>query len=294
MTLSQEMLSAAARAGRLLGQRRAAETAEFYRSLLRPDGGFADRAGTSDLYYTVFGLQACVALGVALPTPAVRSYLEGFGDGERLDSVHLSCLARCWAALEGDPCPPGVRSAVLERIEACRSADGGYAQQPDRHAGSTYGCFLALGAYQDFRAALPDPAGVDRCLAELSAGDGSYANDAAMPIGSAPATAAAVMVLAHLGLSANGGAAAWLLNQHDPAGGFRAVPIAPEPDLLSTAVALQALRKLGADVSTIRRPCLQFVKSLAAAGRFAGHPGDETPDAEYTFYGLLALGCLEE
>ncbi len=294
MTISREMLWAAGKAARMLGEGRAAEMAEFYRSLLRPDGGFADRAGTSDLYYTVFGLQACAALGVALPTSAVRSYLEGFGDGERLDSVHLSCLARCWAALEGDPCPPGVRSAVLERIEACRSADGGYAQQPDRPAGSTYGCFLALGAYQDFRADLPNPAGVERCLAELSAGAGSYANDAAMPIGSAPATAAAVMVLAPLGRPAEAGAAAWLLDQHDPAGGFRVVPVAPEPDLLSTAVALQALRKLGADVSAIRRPCLQFVQSLAADGRFAGHPGDETPDAEYTFYGLLALGCLAQ
>ena len=131
-------------------------------------------------------------------------------------------------------------------------------------------------------------------VAGLSVGDGSYANDTAMPIGSTPATAAAVMVLAHLGMPCEPSAADWLLGQHDPAGGFRVMEIAPEPDLLSTAVTLLALCKLGADISAIRRNCLRFVHSLRNAGRFAGDSGDETPDVEYTFYGLLALGCLEE
>jgi hypothetical protein len=90
------------------------------------------------------------------------------------------------------------------------------------------------------------------------------------------------------------GAAEWLLAQHDPAGGFRAVPIAPEPDMLSTAVALLALSKLGADISAIRPGCLQLCRSLFAEGRFAGHAGDTELDGEYTFYGLLALGCLVE
>ncbi len=292
MTINQEMLRTAEKAGRLLGEVPAAETARFYLGLLRPDGGFADRAGRSDLYYSMFGLQACVALGAALPIPAVKAYLESFVDGGRLDSVHLSCLARCWAVLGGETCPPAVSSTVLERIEACRSKDGGYAQQPGQAAGSAYGCFLALGAYQDIGVAMPNPAGVEQCLAKLSIGDGSCANDAAMPIGSTPATAAAVMVLAHLGRPANPGAADWLLDQHDPAGGFRVMEIAPEPDLLSTAVTLLALNKLQADISPIRPACLEFVHSLHTEGQFAGHPGDETPDAEYTFYGLLALGCL--
>ncbi len=292
MTISQEMLSAAARANKVLGETGAAETAEFYRGLLRPDGGFADRSSKSDLYYTMFGLQACAALGATLPTPTLKAYLESFGNGERLDSVHLSCLARCWALLGGETCPPAVRSAVLERIATCRSADGGYAQQSGQAAGSAYGCFLALGAYQDLGAAMPNPAGVKRCLADLSIGDGSYANDAAMPIGSVPATAAAVMVLAHLDAPCGSGTTDWLLNQHTPAGGSQVMDIAPEPDLLSTAVALLALEKLDADISAIRQSCLQFVHSLRTEGQFAGHPGDETPDAEYTFYGLLALGCL--
>ena len=61
-----------------------------------------------------------------------------------------------------------------------------------------------------------------------------------------------------------------------------------------TLGSLQALRKLGADISAVRPGCLAFCRSLFAEGRFAGHEGDTALDGEYTFYGLLALGCLEE
>jgi len=308
------MLSAASDAVALLGAGRADEVRKFYRRLLTDNGGFGGRDGRSDLYYTVFGLLACRALGAEVPAPAVRRYLAGFGLGERLDMVHVSCLARCWAVLGGDGAPAGLAKALLERIEACQSADGGYAQQPGSRAGSAYGCFLALGTYEDLGAALPSPAGLAACLAALAVGDGSYANDAMMPIGSVPATAAAVMVLGYVGLEKGyrhlrgpnsrpatepvpvfedlARAADWLLSQHDPGGGFRAVPLAPEPDLLSTAVALLVLRRLGADVAPIRKSCLRFVHSLQASGGFAGHAHGDAPDAEYTFYGLTALGCL--
>ena len=294
MSITEEMLLSASKALPLLGEGRAEAVRAFYRSLIGPDGSFADRAGTGDLYYTVFGLQGSRALGTAVDLPTIRSYLESYGNGERLDMVHLSCLARCWAMLtrasESATPPPG--QALLERIETYRSADGGYAQQPSSQSGSTYGCFLALGTCQDVASQLPNPEGVARCLSSLTVGDGSYANDTAMPIGSVPATAAAVMVFKHLGREPDPRAASWLLDQHAQSGGFTAVPLAPEPDLLSTAVALHALVKLGADLTPIRRPCLEFVESLYSQGCFAGHTADRTPDAEYTFYGLMAMGCL--
>ena len=64
MSLKLAMQRAARRAPRQLG-----ESAELVRAFLRsrqnPDGGFQDRAGQSDLYYTVFGLQSSLALGGA-------------------------------------------------------------------------------------------------------------------------------------------------------------------------------------------------------------------------------------
>src|SRR5438309_6484236 len=76
----------------------------FLRSQQNADGGFKDRAGASDLYYTVFGLDGLITLAAELPktSPAAeraQSYLRSFGDGADLDFVHLCCLARAWAAM---------------------------------------------------------------------------------------------------------------------------------------------------------------------------------------------------
>ena len=42
----------------------------FLRDRLNADGGFQDRAGDSDLYYTVFGLDGLIALQLPLPDSA--------------------------------------------------------------------------------------------------------------------------------------------------------------------------------------------------------------------------------
>ena len=62
--------------------------AGFLNSQLKDDGGFQDRAGNSDLYYTVFGLEGLIALRAAVPA-STAAYLGGFGAGEGLDLVHL-------------------------------------------------------------------------------------------------------------------------------------------------------------------------------------------------------------
>jgi hypothetical protein len=82
--------------------------------------------------------------------------------------------------------------------------------------------------------------------------------------------------------------------QQHPNGGFMAVPGAPLPDLLSTATALHALACLERRIpSTVHERCLDFIDTLwSADGGFHGHWADDHLDAEYTFYGLLALGHL--
>src|SRR4029079_11876902 len=131
--------------------------AEFLRGQLHPDGGFQDRAGASDLYYTVFGMEGLLALRAAPPLTSLRAHLRGFGASEDLDFVHLSCLARGWAGLPADVRAAAPCREVARRVEAYRSVDGGYADEPGSEHGSLYGCFLALGAYQDLGLELPDP-----------------------------------------------------------------------------------------------------------------------------------------
>ena len=71
----------------------------FIRSQINADGGFQNRAGESDLYYTVFGLESLIALQAEPPIERITKYLGRFGDGDSLDFVHLACLGRCWAGV---------------------------------------------------------------------------------------------------------------------------------------------------------------------------------------------------
>ena len=92
----------------------------------------------------------------------------------------------------------------------------------------------------------------------------------------------------------NAEVADWLLARAYPQGGFLAMPEAPLPDLLSTATTLHALACLEREIpAPTRERCLDFIDTLwSAEGGFHGHWADDALDAEYTFYGLLALGHL--
>jgi hypothetical protein len=285
------MLQVARLAPTQLGESRAL-VAAFLRGRVNADGGFQDRAGSSDLYYTVFGLDSLVALQEELPVAQTGPYLDRFGDGTGLDFVHLACLARGWAALRRLPGPAAI-DRLVAGIEACRSGDGGYAATPGTAAGTAYAAFLAMGAYEDVGRELPDR---DRLLGSLSgirAADGSYGNKPGMPTGLTTATAAAVLVMHRLGMAADRDVGMWLLDRCHARGGFFASAQAPVPDLLSTATALHALSALHVPTGGLVEPCLDFVDSLwTNRGGFFGTWADDAPDCEYTYYALLTLGHL--
>src|SRR5439155_25913153 len=125
VSVRRETLQIARLAPKLLGDS-ADLVAQFIRGQLNADGGFSNRAGDSDLYYTVFGLQALLALRVDLPVESATAYLRGFGAGEDLDLVHLACLAGCWAMMPAPALPPATSDAIITRVESYRTADGGY------------------------------------------------------------------------------------------------------------------------------------------------------------------------
>ena len=285
------MLQVARLAPRQLGESRDL-VAGFLRERLNPDGGFQDRSGASDLYYTVFGLDALIALQEELPVDATAAYLTGVGSPTDLDLVHVGCLARAWAALKHLP-DPAIVDRMIATVEACRSEDGGYATWPGEPHGSAYGAYIALGAYQDVGREMPAPERVLASIHTLRARDGSYANDPDASSGMTPSTAAAVLVMRHLGATPDRDAGMWLLDRCHKSGGFFASPDAPVPDLLSTATALHALSSLHVPIAGIREPCLDFVDSLwTNRGGFFGTWADDDADCEYTYYALLALGHL--
>lgn len=269
----------------------AGRIATYLRGCWCDDGGARDRGGHSDLYYTVFTLEGLAALQVDPGNELLLEYLNGFGTGDQLDLVHLCCLARCWAGSGAAP-SSAHRQALLDRLEAHRGADGGYAETPAEKASTLYHTFLACGARQDLGAGFLDRDGLLRCVTGLSCDDGSYSNDAALPIGNTPSTAAAVTLLRQLGGDRNPRTGDWLLSRLHAQGGFLALPDAPLPDLLSTATALHALAGLERSFEPIREACLDFIDTLWTGQAFCGNWSDDQPDAEYTWYALLALGHL--
>ena len=289
MSIRLEMLQVARLAPRLLADS-AELVARFLAAQQNPDGGFRDRAQRSDLYYTVFAVEGLSALRAPLDTESLHAYLSSFADSQGLDFVHLCCLARAWA--DRSALPPQ-RDKILERIECFRTRDGGYSPHPGSRFGTAYGCFLAVGAYQDLERAPLDPLKVVQCLKLLETADGAWANERNVPLGSTNATAAAVTLLRNLQIPVNPAVGGWLLERAHDQGGFCAAPGAPLPDLLSTATALHALAGLQRDLGPIKEKCLDFIDSLwTNEGGFFGHWSDDRVDSEYTFYGLLALGHL--
>jgi prenyltransferase beta subunit len=144
MSLKSAMRQTARRAPRLLGESTEL-VRRFVRSRQNPDGGFQDRAGQSDLYYTIFGLDALAALDETPDLAALENFLRSFGDGAQLDFVHLTCLARCWSELPAKKIP---RAALLKRLMTFRARDGGFAPTPGAAHSTAYACLLAGEAFR--------------------------------------------------------------------------------------------------------------------------------------------------
>jgi len=283
------MLQVARLAPTVLGPEASDLVQRFVISRQNPDGGFANRDGQSDLYYTSFAIDALTALQRPVPE-SLRGYLASH-DPTTLDFVHAACLTRLWSVLkETGP----LVEASLQRLEAHRAADGGYQQAPGAESGSTYAAFLAYGAYADHNRTPPEVERLAASVTSLADPSGGWVNDRQFPIPNVPATAAGVALSRNLRLPLLHATQAFLLQAFQPSsGGFLPFPGAPMPDLLSTAVALHALDGLQADLTRIREACLDYVDTLwTADGGFYGQWDDDALDLEYTYYGLLAVGHL--
>ena len=275
-TCSLLLANAARRSSLSLTDDGKSRIAGFLLSQQQSDGGFRGRSNASDLYYTFFAFRAMRAIGADMPLAATAAYLRGFQQADGLDFIHLACLACASADLL-----PGERAKdVLNRIEAFRADDGGYAEKRGASQSTAYGAFLAVLAYESHGAPVPNCAGVLKAL------------EALRPTVT-PAIAAQVILLTSLGGTPAASLGEQLINRAARTGGFRAVPLAPVADLLSTATALCALHAIRHPLDAVREACLDFVDSLwHDNGGFRGHRLDFTPDCEYTYYALLALGVL--
>ena len=289
MTINKDMIQAAVNAGGILGES-SPLVADFLRTQINTDGGFTDRFGRSDIYYSVFGLSGLSALRDDGDLCNCYEFVHRLHPEELSDLVHLSAYIRCCTILEINR--DETSSPYAELINNFRAEDGGFSDRPRLARGNIYSCFLALGAYQDLAISMPGEQGMLNCLRSLQLANGGFKNQGNASTATVPATAAALSIFHYLKRSADNRHLHWLRQQYR-AGGFPAAEGVPLPDLLSTATAIHALALHSIDLADIKESTLDYVDTLwSSQGGFYAGRFDETLDCEYTFYGLLTIGNL--
>jgi hypothetical protein len=241
----------------------------FVREKLTSQGGFADRAGNCDLYYSLFGCFIAEALSMPEVNNDLRSYVKKTVQETNLNGVNLYCGAILYAKLQGiDLFAEKLRNQV---ISVLRKSD---LQQPE------YANFLGIMALYY----LEDFIGIKRMI-------GRYNSDLLPESAPCPVVGASMVLLKLAGktVPANRGK---LNSYYRFKGGFAAFRQAPAEDLLSTAVALYALQFTNSDIRLIKPECMSFIDRLYHDGGFRAMESDMETDVEYTFYGLLGLGAL--
>lgn len=233
------------------------------------DGGFADRAGKSDLYYSLFGCFVADALSINEVKPHLKEFVKYKVKDPSLSGVNLYCGAILYSKLIGfDEHSDRLNERVRNELKNSISKNTDY---------SIFLSTLALYYLQDYRT-----------LLKLLSQNSNFEFK-----GETPSTVVAAMaVLNGIGQKPTKEFEVKLMSYYKAKGGFVALHKSPIEDLLSTAVALYALDFIDSDIKSIKPDCLSYVDGLYLNGGFCATELDFDIDIEYTFYGLLALGAL--
>lgn len=266
------------------------QAASYVGSKQNPDGGFRGRSSQSDLYYTVFGAEILFAAGREDFTDKLRTFLYNTA-GPFNDLINLYSFARLLA----DFLPELLhdrKNEFLDELARFRCPDNGFAVHTGTDWANIYGSFLALSLLQELGSQPAEKDGYLEFIKSLSLADGSYINHKQIPIGSAPATAAGMLIMHYITGKSDPDSAMWLKDQFLPEGGCKASPLSPQPDLLSTGVSLFALRQTGTQIGELREANVDYINSLQQDGGFYSDSKRTQKDVEYTYYALLGLGSL--
>jgi len=247
------------------------EMRAFVQRKQTPQGGFADRAGKCDLYYSLFGYYLADALVIPGVTPLLKHYIKKVVCETTLSGVNLYCGAILYVKLHGfDAYSERLKNQI---VSVMAKSD---LQHPE------YANFLGIMALYY----LEDFMNIKRILQPYK----SHTFQDNLPC---PVLAATIVLLEIAGKTGPENQKK-LYSFYRSRGGFAAFNYAPSEDLLSTAVALYSLNFMSADMRMIKPECMSFIDGLYNNGGFMSMPTDNEIDVEYTFYGLLALGSLQK
>jgi hypothetical protein len=233
-------------------------------SFITIDGAFSDRAGKSDIYYSLFGMFVWEAIAPKTENNNLAGYIKGLDLNQNLSDIHKYCLSILSSKL---------RLKTHKELNIKISL-ANHQNKPDYHL---FMGVLALYYQKKYFTLF-------KSLKVLELGVDS--NDLPCPV-----MAAQAVILKLKGKNTDKlkeGLMCFYRND----GSFSALKKSPVGDLLSTAVVLYALNFIGSDLRLIKPNCLEYIDSLYFNGSFRASSLDIETDIEYTFYGLLSLGSL--
>ena len=253
----------------VLDQQAQQEVVEFLTQSQDKKGGFTDRAGTPDLYYSLFGSWLAQGVGQTTLLDNLKEFIKK-QNPDKLGVVEQMALLLIRSDIETDA--PEVSAPKLLKLF--------YRQGKNIHL--SYRFFLFTLVF--------DAIGKRKQFYYFLARIGLFFYK---PKSDFPCSLVAALLYARkkLGLKYDK-QKQHILNFALKNGGFKAFQNVKNADMLSTGVALFALSETMADLRLLKPATLGFIQDNFNGGAFLSGDGDQTCDLEYTFYGLLALGSL--
>ena len=272
MTLYKQLSGYIAKGFGVLDTESANELKLFVSSLQNNDGGFSDRAGNSDLYYSLFAHFILKNTTGNSYQKKLRQFVKEKRKSKEKNLVDLCCLAIMNEEVAGN------RLCSLKYLFLAMK----YLFNQNYHGSNAYQYFLLLLTLDAFGF----NTSVTRWFARRF-----YQNSVVIQGLPCPALAAQIVFKNQLGFDVQQ-ECNLLISYFEENRGFKINSLAENADLLSTSVALIALKTSGCDIALQAPACLQLADDNYRGGAFLSGDGDENRDSEYTFYGLLTLGAL--
>ena len=268
----RELISFASVGFNALSEEIQEEVRQFILSQQCVAGGFSDRAGNADPYYSLFGFFLAEATGLKEVNRGLRSYVEGQRNVAQKSLVNSCCLS----VIEKE-----MNAGIIRRLSGMAGIMKGFLSSTGRMDRSYqyFMIFMALDGY-GLNTKLTRTM-VRPFLLKTKLNDNT----------SCPLLAAITVLKLKLNIDASTEQRR-IMEFFDEEKGFKAFKNSHDADLLSTAVALVSLKMANSDFRIVRHTCLRLIQENYHDGAFIAGNDDRKTDTEYTFYGLLALGIL--
>ncbi len=264
--------------------------AHFVLSQRTDEGAFMDKSGQPDLYYTVFGWMLSYVLGIPSDSKKNKAYLASL-DVNNLDLIHYAAYMRCdmvQRLIENGKINLLFSSFFSTDIRILED----FSDVPHKDIHSPYTQFVWLSLLEDTGNRIKNKKDILHSLESYHTDTGGYMNTIDGLTATTNATVAALAIRGQLEGYCPTADVHYLYSLQESSGGFAAVKASPLPDLLSTATSLFMLNCYEIKPRYTAR---DFIEAhWLDSGGFSATLMEDKSDVEYVFYGLLALGAIND